>query len=109
MSRYIAGSFHGYPELESKRMMMELLHSPSRYNDVFESYVSRVTYRLAWGNPEAGGELKQRARELLIGVSLTGALGNKSPCLMSLPDFLSPAKAWERSRMNAERIFFETM
>ncbi|KAH7126913.1 cytochrome P450 [Dendryphion nanum] len=101
--------FNRYPELEAKRMLVELLDEPDRYNHALESFISRVTCRLAWGHSEASDELKQRARELLIGVSPTGALGNKLPFLMSLPDWLVPAKAWERRRMNTERRFFEIM
>ena len=101
--------FHHYPELESIRMCYELLQAPQSYNHHLESFISRVTCRLAWGHSEASDELKQRARELLIGVSPTGALGNKLPFLMSLPDWLSPAKAWERRRARTERKFFEIM
>jgi cytochrome P450 len=101
--------FHRYPELEAKRMLVELLDEPDRYNHALESFISRVTCRLAWGHSEASEELKQRARELLIGVSPTGALGNKLPFLMALPDWMSPAKAWERRRARTERTWFETM
>ncbi|KAF2492204.1 cytochrome P450 [Lophium mytilinum] len=101
--------FHRYPELEAKRMLVELMEHPSQYNHILESFISRVTCRLAWGHSEANEELKQRARELLIGVSPTGAMGNKLPFLMSLPDWLSPPKAWERRRANTERKFFEIM
>src|SRR6201996_511564 len=101
--------FHQYPELEAIRMLKELMEDPSRYNHHLESFVSRVTCRLAWGHSEGSEELKQRARELLIGVSPSGALGNKLPFIMSLPDWLSPAKAWERRRANTERRWFEIM
>ncbi|KAL9089473.1 MAG: hypothetical protein Q9159_002513 [Coniocarpon cinnabarinum] len=102
-------AFYGYPELEAKRLMQELLETPNRYNVHLESFIARVTCRLAWGAAEASDELKQRARELLIGVSPTGALGNKLPFVMSLPDSLVPSKAWERKRAATERVFFETM
>lgn len=101
--------FHRYPELEAKRMLAELLDEPQRYNHILESFIARVTCRLAWGHSEASDELKQRARELLIGVSPTGAMGNKLPFLMTLPDWLSPAKAWERRRARTERTWFQTM
>jgi cytochrome P450 len=101
--------FNRYPETEAKRMLVELLDEPDRYNHALESFIARVTCRLAWGHSEASDELKQRARELLIGVSPTGALGNKLPFVMALPDWLSPAKAWERRRANTERRWFEIM
>ncbi|CAI6335753.1 unnamed protein product [Periconia digitata] len=101
--------FHRYPEVEAKRMLVELLDKPEHYNHALESFISRVTCRLAWGHSEASDELKQRARELLIGVSPTGALGNKIPFVMGLPDWLSPTKAWERRRAKTERRFFEMM
>ncbi|KAF1964860.1 cytochrome P450, partial [Bimuria novae-zelandiae CBS 107.79] len=101
--------FHRYPEIEAKRMLVELLDEPDRYNHALESFIARVTCRLAWGHSEASDELKQRARELLHTVSPTGAFGNKLPFVMSLPDWLSPAKAWERRRARTERSFFETM
>lgn len=100
---------YGYPELESIRLLTELIERPSEYNHSLESFISRVTCRLAWGRPEASDELKQRARELLISVSPTGALGNKLPFVMSLPDWLSPPKAWERRRARTERSFFRIM
>ncbi|KAK8231635.1 cytochrome P450 [Phyllosticta capitalensis] len=101
--------FYRYPELESIRLLKELMDKPSEYNHALESFVSRVTCRLAWGHSEASDELKQRARELLISVSPTGHLGNKLPFVMSLPDWLSPAKAWERKRQRTERRWFELM
>jgi cytochrome P450 len=101
--------FYRYPELEAKRMLVELLDEPDHYNHALESFISRVTCRLAWGHSEASDELKQRARELLVGVSPTGALGNKLPFLMALPDWLCPAKAWERRRATTERTWFQTM
>jgi cytochrome P450 len=101
--------FHRYPELEAKRMLVELMDEPEKYNHALESFIARVTCRLAWGHSEASDELKQRARELLKGVSPTGALGNKLPFLMALPDWLSPAKAWERRRAKTERMFFQIM
>ena len=102
-------SFHNYPELEQIRLLAELMKEPARYNHCLESYISRVTCRLAWGVSTPSEELKQRARELLIGVSPTGALGNKLAFLMRLPDWLVPAKAWERRRASTERRFFQIM
>ncbi|KAI8937455.1 hypothetical protein NX059_005177 [Plenodomus lindquistii] len=101
--------FHRYPELEAKRMLVELLDEPDRYNHALESFISRVTCRLAWGHAEGSDELKQRARELLIGVSPTGSFANKLPFIMALPDWLSPAKAWERRRAKTERTWFQMM
>jgi cytochrome P450 len=102
-------TFHRYPELEAKRMLVELLEEPDQYNHVLESFIARVTSRLAWGHAEASDELKQRARELLVGVSPTGSLGNKLPFLMTLPDWMSSAKVWEKRRAKTERTFFQTM
>lgn len=104
-----AANFHDYPELEAIRLCHELMEDPENYNHHLESFVSRVTCRLAWGHGEGSDELKQRARELLIGVSPTGALGNKIPFIMSLPDWLSPSKAWERHRARTERKWFRIM
>jgi cytochrome P450 len=101
--------FGRYPELEAKRMLVELMDDPDSYNHVLESYIARITCRLAWGHSEASDELKQRARELLIGVSPSGAVTNRLPFLMALPDWLVPAKAWERRRARTEQKFFETM
>ncbi|KAK0257970.1 hypothetical protein LTS16_002039 [Friedmanniomyces endolithicus] len=102
-------SFYGYPELKSVRLLFELMTEPSKYNVAMESFIARVTSRLAWGTPTPSDELKQRARELLIGVSPGGALGNKLPFLMSLPERLAAPKAWEARRSRTERKFFETM
>ncbi|KAF7197197.1 Cytochrome P450 monooxygenase [Pseudocercospora fuligena] len=101
--------FYSYPELEAIRLLFELLRDPAAYNTSMESFVARVTSRLAWGTSVGADELKQRARELLLSVSPTGALGNKLPAVMSLPESLSPAKAWELRRGRTEREFFETM
>ena len=102
-------SFYHHPELEQVRLLAELIERPSQYNHCLESYIARVTCRLAWGVSDPSDELKQRARELLIGVSPTGALGNKLAFLMNLPDWLVPAKAWERRRARTERQFFQIM
>lgn len=90
-------------------MMMEMLQSPESYNVHLESFVARVTSRLAWGTSEASDELKQRARELLVGVSPTGSFANKLPFVMKLPTWLSSTKAWEVKRHNTERAFFKSM
>ncbi|KAF2838015.1 cytochrome P450 [Patellaria atrata CBS 101060] len=66
-------------KLEALRMLVELMDDPSQYNHTLESFIARVTCRLAWGHAGASDELKQRARELLISVSLRGHLGNKLP------------------------------
>ncbi|RMY60474.1 hypothetical protein D0864_13083 [Hortaea werneckii] len=102
-------SFYGYPELEAVRLLGELMTNPSQYNVAMESFISRITSRLAWGTSASSDELKQRARELLIGVSPTGALGNKLPFIMSLPEKLISARAWESRRSRTERKFFEQM
>lgn len=102
-------AYHHYPELESIRLLKELLTDPTQYVDALESFVARVTARLAWGRSEASAELKQRARELLISVSPTGHFANKLPFLMSLPDWLSPPKAWERKRQRTESRWFALM
>ncbi|EME87956.1 uncharacterized protein MYCFIDRAFT_26018 [Pseudocercospora fijiensis CIRAD86] len=109
MERSQKDGFYSYPELEAIRLLFELINDPSAYNTSMESFVARVTSRLAWGTSVGADELKQRARELLIGVSPTGALGNKLPAVMSLPESLSPAKAWEHRRGRTERKFFQTM
>ncbi|KAI9702672.1 MAG: hypothetical protein M1820_006056 [Bogoriella megaspora] len=109
MAQSEKAGFYQYPELESRRMLVEMLDDASKYNTSLESYIARVTSRLAWGTPTSSDELKQRARELLIGVSPTGALGNKIPFVMDLPDWLAPAKAWERRRARTERKFFDIM
>ncbi|KAK4508312.1 hypothetical protein PRZ48_002050 [Zasmidium cellare] len=102
-------NFYSYPEIESTRLLFEMMSDPSQYNVAMESFVARVTCRLAWGTPVASDELKQRARELLIGVSPTGALGNKIPAVMSLPENMSKSKAWELRRGRTEKKFFEVM
>ncbi|KAI4724434.1 cytochrome P450 [Aureobasidium sp. EXF-10728] len=102
-------SYNAYPELEAIRLLDALMRSPTKYYNHLESYVARVTSRLAWGSSRPAEELKQRARELLIGVSPDGALGNKIPFVMRLPAFLSPAKAWEARRSKVEVDFLETL
>ncbi|KAI9664109.1 MAG: hypothetical protein M1821_007600 [Bathelium mastoideum] len=109
MSQTEKAGFYQYPELESKRMLYEMMEDSSQYNTSLESYIARVTCRLAWGTSTPSDELKQRARELLLGVSPTGALGNKLPFVMDLPEWLVPAKAWEKRRARTERKFFEIM
>jgi cytochrome P450 len=104
-----ATSFYNYPELEAIRLCKELMEDSEHYNTHMESFVARVTCRLAWGHSEGSDELKQRARELLIVVSPTGAFGNKLPAIMSLPDWLSPPKAWERKRAKTEGRWFKIM
>ncbi|KAF2158921.1 hypothetical protein M409DRAFT_71399 [Zasmidium cellare ATCC 36951] len=102
-------NFYSYPEIEATRLLFEMMSDPSQYNVAMESFVARVTSRLAWGTPAASDELKQRARELLIGVSPSGALGNKIPAIMSLPENMVKAKAWELRRGRTEKKFFEIM
>lgn len=109
MDKSEKASFHHYPELESVRLLFELMNDPSRYNHALESFISRVTSRLAWGTSTASDELKQRARELLIGVSPNGALTNKLSFLKSLPESIVPAKAWEFRRYRTESRFFTVL
>lgn len=106
MDKSSSDAFYNYPELESVRLLFELMTDPSRYNHSLESFISRVTCRLAWGTSTPSDELKQRARELLIGVSPNGALTNKLGFLKALPEWLVPAKAWEFRRYRTESRFF---
>ncbi|TIA38080.1 cytochrome P450 [Aureobasidium pullulans] len=106
MDKSSANAFYNYPELESVRLLFELMTDPSRYNHALESFISRVTCRLGWGTAAPSDELKQRARELLIGVSPNGALTNKLGFLKKLPEAIVPAKAWEFRRYRTESRFF---
>jgi cytochrome P450 len=106
MDKSSANAFYNYPELESIRLLFELMTDPSRYNHALESFISRVTCRLGWGTAAPSDELKQRARELLIGVSPNGALTNKLGFLKKLPEAIVPAKAWEFRRYRTESRFF---
>ncbi|KEQ76772.1 cytochrome P450 [Aureobasidium namibiae CBS 147.97] len=106
MNKSSANAFYNYPELESVRLLFELMTDPSRYNHALESFISRVTCRLGWGTAAPSDELKQRARELLIGVSPNGALTNKLGFLKKLPEAIVPAKAWEFRRYRTESRFF---
>jgi hypothetical protein len=106
MDKSSANAFYSYPELESIRLLFELMTDPSRYNHALESFISRVTCRLGWGTAAPSDELKQRARELLIGVSPNGALTNKLGFLKKLPEAIVPAKAWEFRRYRTESRFF---
>lgn len=109
MDKSAKASYYGLPEVESIRLLFELMTDPSRYNHALESFIARVTSRLAWGTAEPADELKQRARELLIGVSPNGALTNKLAFLKSFPESLVPAKAWELRRFRTESRFFSVM
>ncbi|KAL1306467.1 hypothetical protein AAFC00_005165 [Neodothiora populina] len=106
MDKSAKASYYDLPEKESVRLLFDLLTDPSRYNHALESFIARVTSRLAWGTAEPADELKQRARELLYGVSPNGSLTNKLAFLKLLPDFLVPAKAWEHRRFRTESRFF---
>lgn len=106
MDKSAKASYYNLPETESVRLLFELMTDPSRYNHALESFIARVTSRLAWGTSEPADELKQRARELLIGVSPNGALTNKLSFLKALPASLVPAKAWEFRRFRTESRFF---
>lgn len=101
--------FYGYPAMEAIRLLYELGTGPQDDQHSLESFVARVTCRLAWSSATASDELQQRARELLIGVSPAGAVGNRFPTVMSLPTILSPPKAWEMRRARTEKRFFEIM
>lgn len=50
-------AFYGYPELESKRLLKELLDDPAAYHTGCENYISRTTCRLAWGTSDASDEV----------------------------------------------------
>jgi hypothetical protein len=98
-----------YPELESIRLLFEVMTDPTRYNNVLESFFARVTCRLGWGTTAAAEELKQRARELLIGVSPAESLAKKFPFIMSLPESWTKSKAWELRRRRTEQKFFKIL
>jgi hypothetical protein len=54
--------FYSYPELESIRLLFEIMTEPSRCHHALESFVACVTCRLGWGTATAAEELKQIAR-----------------------------------------------
>lgn len=101
-------AYYGYPELESIRLLQELIENPKDYEQVMEAFVSRVTSRLAWGTASPHKEIKQRAIEMFTAAGPTSP-GNLMPFVMSLPEALSPPKAKEYRRRRTENKFLRDM
>ena len=91
-------SFHNYPELEAKRLLKELLDRPECYNTILEQYVARVTCRLVWGDASLAADIGTISADLLYAISPAGSIANKFPILLSLSDWMSPVKRWEKAR-----------
>lgn len=56
MARNVKNGFQGYLTLEVKRFMKELLEQPENFHDGLFMCYSRISSRLAYGNPESARE-----------------------------------------------------
>ena len=94
----VASQYHSTQELESIRMLRDLIREPARYEHLFERYAAAVVFRLAFGKRIETGdeEIVQRivaVNHNLERIASPGAyLVDTFPILMYLPKPLAPFK-----------------
>lgn len=109
MSLSAAERYKNLPYMECKRYLVELLMSPRDHEEISESFLGRVTSRLAYGDDRFDPELRRNSHALLRAISPAANLPNVIPQLAWLPYWLSPWKIAELARHEREREFFVAM
>lgn len=102
-------AFYGYPELEAKRLLFQLLMTPYRYSPLLEDFTAKVIARLAWGRHEESDNLKRDAWALLTQMSPAGPLNNVIEPLNLIPKWINPWKLDEEKRHARQEKWFREL
>ncbi|KAF4589785.1 cytochrome P450 [Ophiocordyceps camponoti-floridani] len=102
----IANAFHGYPTRERDRLLRNLCHRPSNYQDFIEQFTSRTISRVSWGTAHPAPMLRQTTFGLLETISPASSPPNIISWLTHLPTRLSPWRRRELARQVVERSLF---
>lgn len=92
MTRNIALSFSGAIGTETKHLLHSLLADPSDFYELTYLFCARISSRLSYGSPESAPHHVQNAKQFIHHISPCGPIMNLLPFLMSLPEWLLPAK-----------------
>ena len=110
-----ANSYQPMQSLESKRMLYDLIKTPSQYELWFERYAGGLIFRLGYGKAINTGE-EEHVRKALHVVHTVERVASPGSYLVDsltllkyLPDWLAPFKKEGRLLHDAELSFFRTL
>lgn len=102
MTRNITNNYFGYIDLETKRLMHELVKSPNDWWQAMHLHCARISSRLAYGFPDRAQEHVTNAGMFLNQIGPSGPFPNLVPFLRYFPEWLVPGKAGVRVRQENE-------
>ncbi|KAJ4988900.1 cytochrome P450 [Stagonosporopsis vannaccii] len=98
----VTNKFYGYINLETKRLMHELIHNPSNWWHAVHLHCARISARLAYGSPELAQEHVANAGVFINQLGPSGPAPNLAPFLAHFPEWLVPGKKEVRIRQERE-------
>lgn len=111
----MAISYQPSQNIESKRMLYDLIRDPSKYELWFERYAGGLVFRLGYGKTVVTGEEAhvRQAVHIVHSVERIASPGSylvdTIPILQYLPEWMAPFKKEGRQLHEAELKFFRTL
>lgn len=111
----MAKSYQPSQNIESKRMLYDLIRDPSRYELWFERYAGGLIFRIGYGKTIVTGEEAhvRKALHVVHSVERIASPGSylvdTIPILQYLPEWMAPFKKEGRQLHEAELKFFRTL
>lgn len=102
MARNVKNGFQGYLTLEVKRFMKELLEQPGNFHDGLFMCYSRISSRLAYGNPDSAREHVINSNRFIHQLGPSGPITNLIPFLGKFPEWIIRDKKDVRERQERE-------
>lgn len=102
MTRNLTNNYFGYIDLETKRLMHELLISPNNWWHAMHLHCARIASRLTYGSDDLAQEHVTNAGTFLNQIGPSGPVPNLVPFTQHLPEWLVPGKRGVRVRQERE-------
>jgi cytochrome P450 len=102
MTRNLTNNYFGYVDLETKRLMHELLVAPNNWWHAMHLHCARIASRLTYGSDELAQEHVTNAGTFLNQIGPSGPVPNLVPFTQYFPEWLVPGKRGVRVRQEKE-------
>ncbi|KAF3000670.1 hypothetical protein E8E13_000897 [Curvularia kusanoi] len=108
MTRNMTHNYFGYIDLETKRLLHELVKSPNEWWQTMHLHCARISSRLAYGFADRAQEHVTNAGMFLNQIGPSGPFPNLVPFLRHFPELLVPGKRGVRVRQeNEARLWYQ--
>jgi cytochrome P450 len=109
MTQSTKNEFYGYIDLETKRLMHDLVAIPNNWWHTMHLCCARISSRLAYGSTDMAQEHVTNAGEFLGQIGPSGPVANLVPFLRHLPEWLVPGKTGVRKRQETEATLWQAL